>query len=57
MVLEGEIQAVDAKISAFKTKKLTVPDELVDRKQALEIKMNMLILQVQTGSLTMEGQF
>lgn len=56
-MLEGEIQAVDAKISAFKTKKLTVPDELVDRKQALEIKMNMLILQVQTGSLTMEGQF
>lgn len=29
-------------------------DDLMDRKQALEIKMNMLVIQVQTGILDMD---
>jgi hypothetical protein len=54
MVLEYEIEAVDSEISAFTIKRQPVPDHLTDRKQALEIKMSMLIAQVQGGILTME---
>ncbi|KAG2186195.1 hypothetical protein INT43_002633 [Umbelopsis isabellina] len=51
MVLENEIGLVNSAIAACHG---TVPDDLMDQKQALEIKMNMLVIQVQTGLLTME---
>jgi hypothetical protein len=51
MVLENEIGLVNSAISGCHG---NVPDELMDQKQALEIKMNMLVIQVQTGGLTME---
>ncbi|KAI8884202.1 hypothetical protein K501DRAFT_248399, partial [Backusella circina FSU 941] len=47
MVLEHEMKLVDASTSGNK-------EDLMDRKQALEIKMNMLVIQVQTGLLDME---
>ncbi|CAO3670619.1 unnamed protein product [Rhizopus stolonifer] len=45
MVLEHEIALVSTGSSK---------DDLIDRKQALEIKMNMLVIQVQTGMLDIE---
>lgn len=51
MVLENEIGLINAAISACHG---TVPDDLMDQKQALEIKMNMLVIQVQTGGLSIE---
>ncbi|KAG0173625.1 hypothetical protein DFQ30_007390 [Apophysomyces sp. BC1015] len=49
MVLDHEINLVTAMLQ-----KGGANDELADRKQALDIKMNMLIVQVQTGMLDMD---
>jgi hypothetical protein len=52
MVMEHEMGLVKAGIASklpAKTK-----EDLMDRKQALEIKMNMLVIQVQTGILDMD---
>jgi hypothetical protein len=52
MVMEHEMGLVSAGIASklpAKTK-----EDLMDRKQALEIKMNMLVIQVQTGILDMD---
>ncbi|KAI9486261.1 MAG: hypothetical protein EXX96DRAFT_598711 [Benjaminiella poitrasii] len=48
MVLEHELKLVNSELSTQPMK-----EELIDRKQALEIKMNMLVIQVQTGLLDM----
>ncbi|CDS07845.1 hypothetical protein LRAMOSA01794 [Lichtheimia ramosa] len=52
MVLEHELSLVNnalaGKLSA------QAKEELMDRKQALDIKMNMLVIQVQTGLLDMD---
>jgi hypothetical protein len=55
-VLEFEERRVSAEIEAQSKRKATVPEELTDRKQQLEIKMQLLVLQVQTGKLTMESR-
>ncbi|KAI8970496.1 hypothetical protein BDB01DRAFT_855413 [Pilobolus umbonatus] len=49
MVLEYELSLVNSAIASAKNK-----DDLIDRKQAIEIRMNMLVIQVQTGILDME---
>ncbi|KAI7897778.1 uncharacterized protein BX663DRAFT_565252 [Cokeromyces recurvatus] len=49
MVLEHELKLTNSELSIYPNK-----EELIDRKQALDIKMNMLIIQVQTGLLDME---
>ncbi|CAG8564590.1 2963_t:CDS:10 [Ambispora leptoticha] len=54
LVLEQEINLVNNQIASLQAQRKPVSDDLVDRKQALEIKMNLLIIQVQTGQLTME---
>ncbi|PHZ07675.1 uncharacterized protein RHIMIDRAFT_273911 [Rhizopus microsporus ATCC 52813] len=51
MVLEHEMSLVNAALASPQSKN---KDDLMDRKQALEIKMNMLVIQVQTGILDME---
>lgn len=51
MVLEHEMSLVNAALTSPQSKN---KDDLMDRKQALEIKMNMLVIQVQTGILDME---
>ncbi|OZJ02625.1 hypothetical protein BZG36_03831 [Bifiguratus adelaidae] len=55
MVLEHEVGLVDAQIAACTSKSLPVPEEIADRKQALDIKINLLVIQVQTGQLTMDA--
>ena len=51
-VLEWEETQLTEKIKALKGK---APEEITDRLQAVQIKMNILVLQVQSGKLSMEG--
>ena len=55
-VLEYELNLVTQTMAALQAKKQAVPEDLVDRKQQLDIKMQLLVLQVQSGKLTMEGK-
>jgi hypothetical protein len=41
--------------AACTSKSLPVPEEVADRKQALDIKINLLVIQVQRGQLTMDA--
>lgn len=50
-VLEYEIDAVNTQLAA---QKAAPPESLIDRKQALELKMNLLVIRVQTGQLSPE---
>ncbi|KAI8048143.1 uncharacterized protein B0P05DRAFT_592345 [Gilbertella persicaria] len=52
MVLEHELKIVNANLVTKQSAK--IKEDLMDRKQALEIKMNMLVIQVQTGILDMD---
>lgn len=54
-VVEHENQLCDARLVAARTPKER--EELADRKQALAIKEQMMVLMVQTGKLTMAGGF
>ncbi|EPZ33237.1 hypothetical protein O9G_001588 [Rozella allomycis CSF55] len=51
LLMEKEIERIDALII---NNRGTAPECLEDRKQQLQIKINMLVLQVQTGSLTLD---
>lgn len=51
MVMEHELGLVNAGLASKQSAKSK--EDLMDRKQALEIKMNMLVIQVQTGMLDM----
>ncbi|KAI9493604.1 hypothetical protein BDB00DRAFT_872275 [Zychaea mexicana] len=53
MVLDYEINIANNALSSGKQVDAATKEELMDRKQALEIKMNMLVIQVQTGVLDM----
>eukprot|EP01113_Clastostelium_recurvatum_P018901 TRINITY_DN2227_c0_g1_i2.p1 TRINITY_DN2227_c0_g1~~TRINITY_DN2227_c0_g1_i2.p1 ORF type:complete len:785 (-),score=252.31 TRINITY_DN2227_c0_g1_i2:70-2169(-) len=53
-VLEFEVGRLNNLIAQYKTQKKEVPEEIEDRKQALELKMNILVIQVQTGALSVE---
>ena len=55
MVLEMEQQQVEKQILQYQRAKKVVPEELTDKKSQIDIKMTMLILQVQNGTLSMEG--
>lgn len=55
MVLEHELTVINAQITTLTSRNQPVPDDLTDRKQALDIKMNLLVVQVQTGLLTMDA--
>ncbi|KAF9290691.1 Coiled-coil and C2 domain-containing protein 1B [Mortierella antarctica] len=56
MVLEAEIQAAQEQIhNAKAVGNSEAADDYQDRLTQLEIKMKLLMLQVQTGQLTMEG--
>ena len=54
-VLEAELDQVTRQIAQYQVKKAKVPEDLTDRKQQLEIKMQLLVLQVQMGKLTMDA--
>jgi hypothetical protein len=52
MVMEHEMGLANAGMASKQPAK--AKEDLMDRKQALEIKMNMLVIQVQTGMLDMD---
>jgi len=54
-VLEHELEVVNSQLAVYAQKKAAPPDELVDRKQAIELKINILVIQVQSGQLTSEA--
>ncbi|GBC25949.1 coiled-coil and C2 domain-containing protein 1B-like [Rhizophagus irregularis DAOM 181602=DAOM 197198] len=54
LVIQHEVEAVDAQIATLEAQHKSIPDDLTDRKNALEIKQNLLVIQVQTGQLTMD---
>ncbi|KAI9141227.1 hypothetical protein BKA69DRAFT_1125048 [Paraphysoderma sedebokerense] len=55
LVLENEIAAITSQITKFQSQKKPPPEDLMDKKQALELKLNLLVLQVQMGTLTMDA--
>ena len=55
MVLELEHGAISKQIAALQAAKKPVPEDLIDRKSGLELRMNLLVTMVQLGSLTMDG--
>ncbi|KAG2222805.1 hypothetical protein INT45_011615 [Circinella minor] len=54
MVLDYEINNANNALASKKPLDGTTKEDLMDRKQSLDIKMNMLIIQVQTGVLDMD---
>jgi hypothetical protein len=54
LVIQHEVEAVNAQITTLEAQHKSIPDDLTDRKNALEIKQNLLVIQVQTGQLTMD---
>ncbi|KAJ3138774.1 Coiled-coil and C2 domain-containing protein 1B [Physocladia obscura] len=54
-VLEAEHTAIVAQITSYKAAMKPVPEDLGDRKSAYDLRMNMLITSVQTGTLTMDA--
>jgi hypothetical protein len=56
-VLEHEFQQINQQILGFKKNGKSVPDELVDKKQAYELRMNILVTLIQIGKLDMDGFF
>lgn len=42
-------------MQALKKAKKPIPDDMVDKKQAYDIKMNMLVTLIQLGKLDMNG--
>lgn len=53
-VLEAEFTSVTKQIDTLQAQRKIVPDDLADRKNAIEIKMKLLMLSVQTGKLSLE---
>jgi len=53
-VLEAEVQNINQKIAAYKVKKASPPEDLVDRKQAAEMALQLLQVKVSTGQLNEE---
>ncbi|KAI9323183.1 hypothetical protein BX666DRAFT_1848096 [Dichotomocladium elegans] len=54
MVLEYEMNLVNTALASGGVRAGVSKEDLLDRRQALEIKMNMLVIQVQTGMLDMD---
>ncbi len=54
-VLEAEQESVQKQIQQYAAQRKEPPEDLVDRKQQIDLKLNLLQIQVQTGQLTMEA--
>ncbi|KAI8082909.1 uncharacterized protein BX664DRAFT_268110 [Halteromyces radiatus] len=54
MVLEHELTVANQALNTGKSDSRRTKEDWLDRKQALDIKMNMLVIQVQTGMLDMQ---
>ena len=56
-VLELEKQVVDLQIAQLKIEGENPPPELEFRAQGIAMKLDLLVMMVQTGQLTVEGMF
>ena len=52
-VLDAEIKLLDEQIASYKARNAAVPDELTDRRQEVKLKMDLLLIQVQTQQLSL----
>ncbi|CAG8731297.1 8222_t:CDS:2, partial [Dentiscutata erythropus] len=53
-LIQEEIELLNSQILTLEAQGKPVPDDLFDRKSALEIKMSLMEIQVQTGQLTID---
>lgn len=53
-VMEEELKNIQTQIDQFNQKKITVPEDLLDRQQSIQLKHQLLQVQVQTGQLSQE---
>ncbi|CAG8565829.1 8542_t:CDS:2, partial [Diversispora eburnea] len=53
-LLQQESELIDAQIASLQTQQKSVPEDLLDRKSAIQIKTNLMEIQVQTGQLTID---
>ncbi|CAG8530601.1 17383_t:CDS:2 [Acaulospora colombiana] len=53
-LLQQESEMIDAEIATLQAQQKPVSDDLTDRKSAIQIKMTMMEMQVQTGQLTID---
>lgn len=56
-VIEWEIQNVNKRIQQFEQTNQAPPDDLIERRDALQLKLDMLQVQVSTGKLSQEEYF
>jgi hypothetical protein len=54
-VLEYEQQKIEKEIETLKQANKNVPEDLLDRLAQVKLKLNLLMLQIQTGQLTIES--
>eukprot|EP01116_Phalansterium_solitarium_P002860 TRINITY_DN1317_c0_g4_i1.p1 TRINITY_DN1317_c0_g4~~TRINITY_DN1317_c0_g4_i1.p1 ORF type:complete len:485 (+),score=249.24 TRINITY_DN1317_c0_g4_i1:352-1806(+) len=54
-VLEHELELVTKRLDELSARKVEPPPELVDRQQALQIKINLLAMQVESGAVDMDS--
>ncbi|CAG8678626.1 12706_t:CDS:2 [Funneliformis caledonium] len=54
LVIQNELDVVNNQIAILEAQRKPVPDDLTDRKASLEIKQNLLVIQVETGQLTLD---
>jgi len=55
--MEWEIANLKTKVAQYGAKRAAVPEDITERMMALELKMNMLAIQVETGQLSQETYF
>nr|CAG8436958.1 13447_t:CDS:2 [Entrophospora candida]CAG8438916.1 6698_t:CDS:2 [Entrophospora candida] len=53
LVLQNEIELITNQITTLEAQRKPIPEDLLDRQNELEIKMNLLLISVQTNELTM----
>jgi len=54
-VLEAELESVNGQLATYATNSEKPPESLDERKAAIELKLNLLVIQVQSGQLTPES--
>ncbi|CAJ0753947.1 22026_t:CDS:2 [Entrophospora sp. SA101] len=53
IILQNEIELITNQITTLEAQRKPIPEDLLDRQNELEIKMNLLLISVQTNELTM----
>ncbi|CAI2169408.1 16096_t:CDS:2 [Funneliformis geosporum] len=54
LVIQNELDVVNNQITILEAQRKPIPEDLTDRKASLDIKQNLLVIQVETGQLTLD---